>query len=213
MTERPIIFTGESVRAILAGKKSQTRRNVKPQPEFSDPWWEVRGRLTVGGSPCSEFKTNRDAEVAAALSSLPCPFGAPGDRLWVRETWDVFALPDEVPSIAYAADSTAIPIIGGEGWKLQRADNAHCWRPSIYMPRWASRLTLEVTEVRVQRLQEISEDDACAEGVLPCGQGSHPTELSPYRCNFAQAWNSINRKRAPWESNPWCWAISFRRVE
>lgn len=187
--ERPILFSGAMVRAILDGKKTQTRRVVKPQPpaDWVPSPWPYDG---------------------AAWSDRRCPYGAPGDRLWVRETWAPIS-PDEERRpirecrIEYRADTSAAR---PGGWDEDTDDpEAARWRPSIHMPRWASRLTLEVTGVRVERVQDISEDDARAEGVYPYAD-------NPRRF-FQELWNSINGARGyGWNSNPWVWVVEFRRV-
>lgn len=189
--ERPIIFAAESVRAILEGRKTQTRRIVKG---CALKW--------LGPSMfVPEYVANPE-------NSL-CPYGVPGDRLWVREA---FRQGDGSMSVHYRADPDEVS--GGP------------WRPSIHMPRWASRLTLEIMEVRVQRLQEISEEDARAEGVqaLPlqgpyAGRWWTADVSAGLRLHgrsaeqaFNLAWESINWKRAPWASNPWVWAIAFRKA-
>lgn len=193
MSDRPIIFSGPMVRAMLGHRKTQTRRIVKPQPashqgkiEWSDHnpgWWIVQG------------------DVSNTWSRVRCPYGVPGDRLWVRETWTKVAVhPDGGGVVGYRADPAHAEI-----YKDYR------WRPSIYMPRWASRLTLEITDVRVQRLQEISEEDAMAEGCERVPKPIMPD--STYRLCFERLWQSINAKRAPWASNPWVWAVTFRKVK
>lgn len=187
MKERPILFSGPMVLALLAGTKTQTRRVV--------------------GDP--EIQTIRDRISGSVLDTLlkGCRYGQPGDRLWVKET---FAHEERgggmTPRLIWRADRAA-------AWVLPRnvldevfylpSDYAPArWKPSIFMPRWASRLTLKVTEVRIQRLQEISEEDALAEGV---------TATPPYtaRSWLHDLWNSINGERADWASNPWVWAVSF----
>lgn len=183
------------VRAILDGRKTQTRRVVK----LTDS-----GRVKESGSPRNWHLDDPNAVMA-------CPYGVPGDRLWVRETWaaphsaDQFR-PAHIPNgtrIHYAATED----LGGL-----------LWRPSIHMPRWASRLTLEVVSVRVERLQEISEEDALAEGLQRYGNGTFGLD-DPACCMGVRAsvaymrlWDSINAKRAPWASNPWVWVIEFRRI-
>jgi hypothetical protein len=198
LKERPILFSGPMVRAILAGTKTQTRRLVKGVALE----WLAPGMF-------------EPAYVADPENAL-CPYGVPGDRLWVRETWQENTPPS---GYIYRADDVAGHIDTG-------------WRPSIFMPRAACRIRLEVTDLRVQRLQEISEEDAEAEGADyrcdRCGDsGSIRTygeggvligeecpdcvDRSP-RGDFRELWNSINAKRAPWDSNPWTWAITFRQV-
>lgn len=198
MKERPILFKGEMVRAILNGSKSQTRRAMKPQPpEF------VRVRLGGNSLEHHFFDDGRDGEVARNwpdrnIFSL-CPHGKTGDHLWVRETWKNSANvqpPIDEPYI-YAAD---LGPNGAMKW-------AATWKPSIHMPRAASRITLEITGVRVEKLQDISRGDAMAEGCpFPNMQdGEDPRQW------YADLWESINGVDS-WNANPWVWCISFRRV-
>jgi hypothetical protein len=183
--ERPILFSGPMVRAILDGRKTQTRRIVRGTIGERDGVAVLEGQ-TIEGNP-------------AVLGQ--CQYGRPGDRLWVRETWS-----QPGGRLHYRADE----VDHGE---------VHVWVPSIHMPRRYSRLSLEITEVRVQRLQEISEADARAEGApvgekLPGTVNGEPAEvmaLDP-RLAFLWLWDSINGKRAPWSSNPWVWALTFKRV-
>jgi hypothetical protein len=190
--EHPILFSGPMVRAILDGRKTQTRRVVL-RPE--------------------RYERIRDCSFAS-------PYGVPGDRLWVRETW----FPDPPIDGTWPGDAAWNHDRTIEGVPAKYRSPKHCifaaswdgiplaWRPSIHMPRWASRLALEVTEVRVQRLQEITEEDAQAEGfrdrydAAPTGEKDTAAEV------FREAWDEINGKRGPWASNPWVWAISFRRI-
>jgi len=176
MKERPILFSGPMVRAILDGRKTMTRRVVK---------W----KYGENGTPaCPIESVDRFADIVQGLAEnlsgdpvpfceAKCPFGVPGDRLWVRETWQDIGAADR-PEYVYAAD--------GE-WSGK-------WRPSIHMPRWASRITLEVVSVRVDRLEDISEEDAKAEG-------------------YASADEFLG---APWAvsvgPNPWVWVVEFRRM-
>jgi hypothetical protein len=228
MTERPILFSGPMVRALLAGTKTQTRRIVKPQPE----WIESSGRWRW---PIPKSKVVAcDAVVTASrewweyLRPEQYPYGAPGDRLWVRETW---AQRGEMRSAIYRADAALA--IGAYGCVR--------WRPSIFMPRWASRITLDVTAIRVERLQAITPDDAKAEGIqcspIP-GRGEvysvaphrkycyengkvidaveyagPPTTRSPIRA-YEALWDSINGTRdgCGWDANPWVWVVEFRRA-
>lgn len=182
MRERPILFSAAMVRAILEGRKTQTRRVVK-----RCGLWESTGG--DGMRPMPEA----------------CPYGQPGDRLWVRETWGTggyFPYP-----YAYRADGVEYP---NERWK-----------PSIHMPRAACRLVLEITDMRVERLQAISEADAAAEGAEhatePCDHVRRSCAevgcLGPtHRAGFADLWASINGQ-ASWDANPWVWVVEFRRVE
>ena len=212
MKERPILFSGEMVRAILDGRKTQTRRVVKPQPDCN-----TTALGHVGSGPCVVLAMRN------RMYEIPCPYGQPGDRLWVKETFycDDYRYPD-IPKdeqdedlrdrmIYYRADGDdlcqQIPECDCDG------NNVPPWRPSIFMPRWASRITLEITGVRVERLQEISEDDAKAEGSQDAHNVMHFSFQSSidnvYRRNYASLWDSINGKMHPWTSNPWVWVIEF----
>jgi len=195
MKERPILFSGAMIRAILAGQKTQTRRAAKPvkHPDLGNPY--------DPGALVSELQH---------VIGRACPYGKPGDRLWVRETWSTHACFDHLPpgecpkSIHYWAD--------GEIKTGKR-------RPSIHMPRWASRILLEIVSVRVERLQSISEADAEAEGCAaePCDHKRQscedagccgPTAVGAYRC----LWDSINGEGS-WAANPWVWVVEFKRIE
>lgn len=153
MTERPIIFNGDMVRAILSGEKTQMRRPVKPQPVFDHDaghphwvWSNKKGRQVAWRGDIRPF-----------LMVNYCPFGQPGDRLWVRET---FAEHPQFNEIAYRADGEEPRDGDGFIWQPR-------WLPPIYMPRRLSRIILEITDVRMEQLQDITEDDARAEGVDP----------------------------------------------
>lgn len=209
MKSRPILFSAPMVRALLDGRKSQTRRVVKPQPEWNvlrQEWqWSHRGALATWSG---------DKPQAAALLGLRehCPYGAPGDRLWVRETWARDDAHDRTFYRADADQSGAVPyeMKGEGGWgggvghfKPRR------WRPSIHMPRKSSRILLEVTDVRVERLQGISDADAFAEGVERCGHDGYHTDQG--RCAFRTLWESIHGAES-WAANPWLWVVGFQRV-
>jgi hypothetical protein len=180
MKEGPILFSGPMVRAILEGRKTQTRRVLKIQPRS-------------------------DHEILYADMDTPewrCPYGEKGERLWVKETFAVmskaaFEARRPAPySLRYKADPDTSAILH--------------FRPSIFMPRWASRITLEITDVRVQRLKEISKEDAYAEGI--------PTDTESIRRNnyneikaYREIWESINGTGS-WDLNPWVWAITFKKL-
>jgi hypothetical protein len=224
--ERGILFSGEMVRAILDGRKTQTRRVVKPQPPKecsihyplgNESWvpeadrtpfrhtWEAWGGPLYHARPDKALCGSHDVR---------CPYGKPGDCLWVREShwrftgcasygkpWDGFVESpngdpydarcyDDYPNISGATEAAAVVRV-----------------PSIHMPRWASRITLEITDMRVERIREISVADALAEG---CCVSSNPNESDA----FHNLWNRINAKRGySYESNPWVWAITFKRVD
>lgn len=199
--ERPILMSSPMVRAILDGRKSQTRRLVNPQPERAPmPCHYVRSGWAQSSAP------NEYGAVGCMCSaSVIQRYCDVGDVLWVRETWaDLRGMGFDAP-FAYRADSLR------RGTDQEDCDGKRCrldfgvnWKPSIFMVREASRLSLLVTDVRVQRLQEISADDACAEGI-----DDH--DDAPERI-YERLWDTINAKRAPWASNPWVWAITFERI-
>lgn len=192
MTERPILFSAPMVRAILEDRKTQTRRVVKPQPH---PTWTMNvDKRLRRGIPLGDLLKG---SILSDTARFRCPYGLPGDRLWVRETWTECK---NCGVVNYAA-----------GWKVvccKACDQElGAWKPSIHMFREDSRILLEVTDVRVQRVQDISREDAIAEG-MPGGQGWPPVE------EFSLLWNQINLARGfGWAVNPWVWAISFKRVK
>jgi hypothetical protein len=237
--ERPILFSAPMVRAIIAGKKTVTRRVVKPQPK-GEPAplceWSRGVARTCGALPSRDELDAHSARLEGrvfpfrqpgmpGLSSPRCPYGAPGDTLWVRETWCREA--DPVTSkltgrLLYRATDECEFLDDGDGAPALNKDGTFRspWCPSIHMPRCASRLTLRVTGVRVERLQEISEEDARAEGVQPvhievtgCPEGVCGGGALTAREQFGGLWDSINGKRAPWASNPWVWCVSFERID
>lgn len=210
MKERPILFSGPMVRAILEGRKTQTRREVKFNHK---PWLEPLPHIEYArdGNPiwlsAEPSKEIRDSDYFD--KGYPCPYGKPGDRLWVRETWGESSLGKAI----YRASTEEVERIAAE----ERWVSSPRWRPSIHMPRWASRITLELTDVRVERLQEISDRDAEAEGVGGMRDMRFAAALgnitSPaYRLNFIDLWESINGKGS-WNLNPWVWVLEFRRLE
>ena len=213
MRERPILMSGEMVRAILDGRKSQTRRVVKPQPYAE--WCPVVELYhpTLVDRDGDEYPGAEVFGAADENEGRICPFGQPGDRLWVREGFtysdcvietDAVLLGREKPRRAPIYRATSI---------LADSPNIRSWRPSIHMPRWASRITLEITGVRVERLCDMRESDAIAEG-CPGQDMEHqddwPTE--PIE-QFSTLWDSLNEKRGfGWDANPWVWVIEFRRA-
>lgn len=205
MRERGILFRAPLVRAILSGVKSQTRRLVKPQPQA----WE--------GNPAFLLWRGDDPKTLQHLVER-CPYGLPGDRLWVRETWRTHEREsDGVDGILFRADNAFVEIensrTASDRWIEANANGEHGekWRPSIFMPRWVSRITLELTDVRVQRLQEITEEDARAEGVVP-QEWVDANQFRSHCFAFHNIWEEINGAKASWASNPWVWSITFRRL-
>lgn len=227
MRERPILFSGPMVRAILEGRKSQTRRVVKPQPVPSTEYGRIH---PADGSVEWCARDGRVNEITRG------PYGVPGDRLAVRETWRFWGwTEDGIPWVEYRADGkkrllerATIPFEWGDRladiWAdLSTAGNCPAddngegfracdkgWRSPIRMPRWASRITLELTDVRVERVMEISSEDAKAEGLsVEDPRTSAVTGIG----RFARLWDQINAKRGyGWDANPWVWVIEFRRI-
>lgn len=222
MRERPILFNGEMVRAILGGQKTQTRRAVSG----------VRGDNCLSLRKPTKTRSGIVTHVLDAPERGLCPFGQPGDRLWVRETWQHYDwTEDGEPCIRYQADgATEWPedYSEQEGLRLNDvwvglSDDANFaidgraadrrWRPSIHMPRWACRLVLEITAVRVERLQAISEADAIKEGLSQSDTGSWlPGPCDHPEWAFHQLWAQVYGEPS-WEANPWVWVIEFKRVE
>ena len=206
MKERPILFSAPMVRAILDGRKTMTRRVVKNQPPSFCPYLtRCGGDFRWGWSDGStvDFAWHPRGNGADMDSMwMPPPHGIPGDRLWVRETWK--------PHTQTSVHSQAIYAAEYSNEKLAKAIGN--WHPSIFMPRWASRITLEITDVRVQRVQEISEEDAIAEGCNRLPDALSVPIPGSARTMFNGLWNSINGKKHPWESNPWVWTLTFKKV-
>lgn len=209
MKERPILFSAPMVRAILCDRKTQTRRVVKPQPTHR--LIEGVAHITAGMNPADDGQLWYDANCIHTGREVRCPYGRVGDRLWVRETWRITSNPDAPYSglrIEYRAQGERYLEFSEYEACDKYVREAARWRPSIHMPRWASRLTLEITGVRVQKVQDISEDDAKAEGV----PSLLPVADVRYRDAFRSLWDSINGKKFPWSSNPWVWVIEFKRL-
>ena len=210
MKERPIIFNGAMVREILDGRKTQTRRVVKHIPA-----------LGIGDNWCQKIDDVGFNKIIGDYRIF-CPYGKPGDRLWVRETWRYGCCSGYTPTIGEHEYKCGIeykctyenPISGDRGGKTFIVDRMHyggriaksgsvAWRPSIHMPRWASRITLEITGIRVELLQDISYHDAVAEG---CGG-----MLEPATVYFQCVWKDINGEDS-WNANPWVWVIEFKKI-
>ena len=209
ITERGMIFNAEMVRALLSGRKTQTRRIIKPQPEAA-----LSGSLSGKwlSRPLNGLLLPKIEDIA-----IHCPFGVVGDRIWVRETFqgplfdydlmDSYCkdpTPFEKPEFCvYKADGVPAPEF------YDADDELHCcWRPSIHMPRWACRILLEITNVRVERLKSISDGDAIREGCSTADMMSGDCVADV----FARLWASIYGSDS-WNANPWVWVIEFKRVE
>jgi len=209
---RPILFSAPMVRALLAGTKTQTRRVVKVQPHASHNPQHAEPRsagwvwMAHDDRPTYSFATG----------DFRCPYGVPGDQLWVREQF--------AGSIAYERHGYPLREWGNKIWYCADGEpRSGQWtrpRPSIHMPRSLSRITLELTDVRVERLQDISEADALAEGVTPKWEPGCSGRLMeaiggfsfrPAASAYADLWEQINGAGS-WDANPWVWALSFKRV-
>ncbi len=223
------MFSAPMVRAILEGRKTQTRRIIKPQPPAELLVGRTLGPI-YGTDLWAIWSTYGTAKAAQGNQTLKCPYGAEPheekvSRLWVRETWKGAKWPDWSVAIEYKAGGTYTPPKDTHFTTLGRLN---AWTPSIHMPRWASRIDLEVVKVRVERLQDISEEDAKAEGV----QGGYPTMLdwanhfkepqiakdmvsrggktNAWYC-YRKLWTEINGAES-WDANPWVWVIEFKRI-
>lgn len=193
MKGRPIIFSAPMVRVILDGRKTMTRRVVRLRA----------GEIAHEGDDGSLHAVANTTWGDSIERVIQCPYGVPGDMLWVRETWasDVDGCP---AGLSYRADHLDPR---GDG-----PANPMRWRPSIFMPRWASRLTLRITSVSVERLREITEHDAMREGVNAESVSTQPGIYS-YRAPFAELWDDINAGRGfGWDANPWVWVVGFEQV-
>jgi hypothetical protein len=215
LKERPILFSGAMVRAVMDGTKTQTRRIVKPQPP--QRWSKVAPvKSESAGIIGWDFYNDID-RIDHGYINKPCPYGKIGDRLWVRETFCFVA--DSQYGEEDWIDYRATPKYSDEApacWHEEPKGNRELvWKPSIFMPRRASRITLEITGIRIERLQDISEYDAKAEGCI-AGYGKIPgSKISTMMTAvdyFRNLWRTINGKKAPWASNPFVWVIEFKRI-
>lgn len=235
MKERGMIFNAEMVQALLDGRKTQTRRIIKPQPEAT-----LSGSLSGKwlSRPLNGLLLPKIEDIA-----IHCPFGVVGDRIWVRETFQGplfdYDLMDSYCKDPTPFEKTEFCVYKADGVPAPEFydadDELHCcWRPSIHMPRWASRILLEITNVRVERLNSINEHDAIAEGLAEiskdrrtykygvpdrdgypgtddCGWPWHEWECYPISA-YSKLWESIYGADS-WQANPWVWVIEFKRVE
>ena len=234
MIERPVLFSAPMVKALIAETKTQTRRLINPQP-FED------GELIGHAKLCGLFGAHVFGPCLVKIAGSP--YGAVGDRLWVRETWycdnfterdfararvghisprtDEQIIAEWRESMYYRADTES-----GVGKVCELIPECQCegqspWKPGIHMPRWASRIELEVTKVRAERLQAITEQDAKAEGVEPMvtvrkvypSKHAAEIETTSYRDGFRRLWDEINGERAAWALNPWVWVVDFKLAE
>jgi hypothetical protein len=219
--ETPMIFTGHSVRGLQLGTKTQTRRVVKQQPRGQHGLQSMWGKSPDGFAfgTVGHFR-EVGADYPDDESDDRFAPAAPGDRLWCKETWSPHIAHGCAGNTCDCADVNVIYEADGASRIFLEREIPNDWTfpksaakglvSPLFMPRWASRITLEVTEVRAQRLQEITEEDAEEEG-LEC---AHLFGSDRYRRSYAHLWDILNAKRGfPWSSNPWIWALSFKRIE
>lgn len=251
MKERPILFNGEMVRAILDGRKTQTRRVIKPFTKGLEQNHPADGEVKWGrdlepfqneemDGPSNYDQWWRWREWSEDWNAIgQCPYGVPGDRLWVREAWchkwdndgPIYNEDGDYDTtcVWYRADGVDVMKMDEDCSQAFNKDGTPSspWLPSIHMPRWASRILLEITDVRVQRLQDIEREEVYAEGVH--GPGLVPAEVFMLLTqqptiesaeakflvdSFVDLWDSINAKRGfGWDVNPWVWVVEFRRVD
>lgn len=220
--ERPILMSGPMVKAILDGRKTQTRRVVKPQPpdDFDRHCW----------FDAPAYGWTNEPEPAINWFTLRCRHGLPGERLYIREKWALVqwdedgtddwtgSIPKEPPGLGWSAHHAA----GSTYENDCLEDRGFRWRPSIHMPRWAARIIIEVTGVRVERIQDISDADAIAEGIRRFDETAGQSVYTWYGVDRSTDRNPIGAYRTLWESihgpgswdaNPWVWAVEFRRIE
>lgn len=225
--ERPILMSGAMVRATLADIKTETRRAMNPQPVPGGGWdWSCPIPKKFKCTPGSTIYWADGTAPGTATTRFYCPYGKPGDRLWVREAWRV----------AGSGAGLRVPELS-DAWQNElryRADHDDSYidtfSPSIHMPRWASRILLELTDIRVERLQDISEESAIAEGVgfgfqMNAGwpdyryikNGVCGLTQDSARMSYSTLWDTINAKRAGgkyrWDANPWVWVLKFKRLK
>lgn len=210
MKERPIIFSGPMIQAILDGRKTQTRRPVKPQPQcFHSLLGETSKGFVFHGND------HPNPTDSPNLLEVVCPYGRPGDLLWVRETHHIsYDAPVAWPDLPHKSSDLGVAYYR-QGF--DRSQTGIRWRPSIHMPRWASRINLLINSVRVERVQDIGEEDAIDEGIdqhMDDGvmyYGDYGRGYADPKMAFRALWDTIYSKKPEynWQSNPWVWVIKF----
>ncbi|TFW42093.1 hypothetical protein [Pseudomonas fluorescens] len=223
--ERPILFSAPMVRAILEGRKTVTRREIKTRMRSADTSFELHQQPDGSWRPMHTFDESC-MDNQGTEHPITCPYGQPGDRLWVRETWYCDHFEVQKGPYLQPADMHDLDQSRQDGELVYAADSLApyeqeqpTWKPSIHMPRWASRILLEITDVRVERLQDITEDQARAEGVrlytdhAELGNWWHVEGIETYsadpRKSFELLWSSVG---GDWAANPWVWVVEFKRV-
>lgn len=226
--ERGIIFSGLLVMAIIEGRKTQTRRVIKPQPLSmgeAEDGGERNDLVLMNGEVRKLHESrSRNKRATGMITARPyrCPYSSIGDRLYVRETWVPKNWTDAECVRAGCPDAATHPTetyLGTPTRAIYRASytepqDAGPWKPSIFQPKWASRIMLEITDVRVQRLQDISGVDAVAEGVSTEAEYElmHYGGYKRAKAEFRALWDKINGAKHPWSANDWVWALTFKRV-
>jgi hypothetical protein len=236
--EHPILFSSPMINSIMAGSKTQTRRIMRYQPP-GDGYtlsWLMDATSSKDRRHLDKLhwlKLDGFKVIDSDNRYFNCPYGYAGDRLWVRETWCTGIAVDSIPCVVYAADEEYRYIIaedGGEGDPISTEAGAKAythppvWKPSIFMPRWASRILLEVTSRRHERLQDITEEDAKAEGMeFHDGMGvgnsgyrhdrNHGVVYDTAKQAFYTGWEKINGKRGSWKTNPMVWVVQFKVIK
>lgn len=211
------MFSGPMVRAILEGRKTVTRRPIKPSMRGFDVSFELHQQDDGSWRPMHTFDESC-MDDQGTEHPVVCPFGKPGDRLWVRETWycdhfEVMRGPYLKPAdldVTEARDDGTL-VYAADGLTPYEADQP-VWKPSIHMPRWASRILLEVTDVRVERLQDISDNQARAEGYPASREAETGGSDMDAWLWFRTLWGEINGREA-FADNPWVWVVEFKRIE
>lgn len=215
---RPILFSTAMVQAILEGRKTQTRRTVKPQPDskatlfsYQPDQWPKKPWIAK-----FKFKEIEGAPYYEVTNDYKCPYGEPGDILYVRETWkpeNMKSHDEYLVGVRYKADDSwkQIPIFGPV-YNAFHAGKGKSWQPSLFMPKEAARLFLRITDIRVERLQDISEEDCLKEGIESVKVSEAAYHSGTYGEWFRELWQSINGPES-WEANPWVWVVSFERTE
>jgi len=220
--ERPILFNAEMVRAILSEEKTQTRRVMKPQPEA------IEGNVLRICGFDTGIDSLRDPHEVSKFARDYCPKGQPNDQLWVRESFWQFGKYNYTGGLTKTGKREVKFYPTGKDVIFEEPETkpagrfveGYHKRPSIFMPRWSSRIQLEITDIRVERLNKISEEDAMAEGVDEIGVetggldvNGNPIEQGSFCASFCELWNYINEKRGySWDSNPFVWVIEFRKI-
>src|SRR3990170_5769683 len=210
MKERPIPFRPGMVKAILENRKTMTRRPIKPQPEFIS--LERRDDYYFWNVQWKDHAHFGGGGVNGITKFLKCPYGIPGDRLWVRESFWCVDLPDmcDTPCLLYEDEFERYQQ-NTNGFEIRPCSFKFGHHPSIHMPRWVSRITLEITNVRVERLQDIMEEDAGREGVDWYAIENKLCNVGRCRQAFQRLWDSAYSNFNLWSFNPWVWVIEFKR--